>query len=83
MSKPQSVCRLRLPGAVKAEVLRRAKEDGTRFNQFVATAVPEELAVMNTPKFFLERRECANYAALDKIMKRKRGEKPKPEDQRR
>ncbi|MGO8855483.1 MAG: hypothetical protein ACLQO1_07200 [Steroidobacteraceae bacterium] len=36
---------------------------------------------MNTAAFFLERRRRANYAAFDKIMKRKGGEKPKPEDQ--
>jgi hypothetical protein len=37
-------------------------------------------AAMNTATFFLERRERANYAAFDKIMKRKGGEKPKAED---
>lgn len=36
---------------------------------------------MNTPAFFLERRERVNCAAFDKIMKRKDGEKPKPEEQ--
>jgi hypothetical protein len=36
---------------------------------------------MNTAAFFLERRERANYAAFDKIMRRKGGEKAKPEDQ--
>ena len=35
---------------------------------------------MNTAKFFLERRERVNYAAFDKIMKRKGGEKPKADD---
>jgi hypothetical protein len=66
---------------VKAEVVRRAKEDGTSLNQFVATAVAEKLAAMNTAKFFVERRERANYAAFDKIMRRKGGEKPKADDQ--
>ncbi len=81
MSKPQSTYPLRLPTSVKAEVVRRAKAEGTSFNQFVATAVAEKLAAMNTAAFFLERRERANYAAFDKIMRRKGGEKPKPEDQ--
>jgi hypothetical protein len=81
MSKPQSTYPLRLPTSVKAEVVRRAKADGTSFNQFVATAVAEKLAAMNTATFFLERRERANYAAFDKIMKRKGGEKPKAGDQ--
>ena len=71
---------LRLPTSVKAEVVRRAKADGTSFNQFVATAVAEKLAAMKSAEFVLERRDRANYAAFDKIMKRKGGEKPRPED---
>lgn len=54
MSKPHSTYPLRLPTSVKAEVVRRAKADGTSFNQFVATAVAEKLAAMNTAVFFLE-----------------------------
>jgi hypothetical protein len=81
MSKPQSTYPLRLPTSVKAEVVRRAKADGTSFNQFVATAVAEKVAPMNTAAFFFERRERANYAAFDKIMKRKGGEKPEAGDQ--
>ena len=53
--------------------MRRAKADGTSFNQFVATAVAEKLAAMNTAAFFAERRERANFAAFDKILKRKGG----------
>ncbi|MFI4889516.1 MAG: YlcI/YnfO family protein [Steroidobacterales bacterium] len=80
MSKSQSTYPLRLPTSVKAEVVRRAKADGTSFNQFVATAVAEKLAAMNTAAFFLQRRERANFAAFDKIMRRKGGEKPQPQD---
>ena len=80
MSKSQSTYPLRLPTSVKAEVVRRAKADGTSFNQFVATAVAEKLAAMNTAAFFAERRERAKFAAFDKIMKRKGGEPPNPED---
>jgi hypothetical protein len=50
MSKPQSTYPLRLPTSVKAEVVRRAKADGTSFNQFVATAVAEIVpALLATP----------------------------------
>ena len=80
MSKSQSTYPLRLPTSVKAEVVRRASPDGTTFNQFVATAEAEKLAAMNTAAFFLERRERADFAAFDKIMKRKGGERPMPED---
>jgi hypothetical protein len=35
---------------------------------------------MNTAAFFAERRDRANFAAFDKIMKRKGGQAPEPED---
>jgi hypothetical protein len=71
---------LRLPRSVKAEVERRAKEDGISINQFVATAVAEKLAAMNTPAFFGERRERVDMAAFDRLMRRKGGEPPGPDD---
>jgi len=42
--KNTSTYPLRLPRSVKAEVKRRAREDGITVNQFVATAVAEKLA---------------------------------------
>ena len=77
---PQSTYPLRLPRSVKAEVERRAKADGVSVNQFVATAVAEKLAAMNTAVFFAERREKADFTAFDRIMRRKGGEMPRPED---
>lgn len=74
--KQTSTYPLRLPRSVKAEVERRAKEDGISINQFVATAVAEKLAVMNTAEFFAERRERADMAAFDRLMQRKGGEPP-------
>ena len=71
---------LRLPRSVKAEVERRAKADGTSVNQFLATAAAEKLAVMNTAAFFAERRDRADFSAFDKIMRRKGGEVPQPDD---
>jgi len=76
----QSTYPLRLPRSVKAEVERRAKADGISINQFVATAVAEKLAAMNTATFFAERRERADFAAFDRLMRRRRGEVPQPED---
>lgn len=82
MKTAQSTYPLRLPRSVKAEVERRAKADGVSINQFVATAVSEKLAAMNTAVFFAERRNRADFAAFDRIMKRKGGEKPRPGDER-
>jgi hypothetical protein len=76
----QSTYPLRLPSSLKAEVEKRAKADGTSVNQFVATAVAEKLAAMNTAAFFAERRERADMKAFDRLMQRKGGEAPKPDD---
>jgi len=80
LMKTQSTYPLRLPRSVKAEVERRAKEDGISINQFVATAVAEKLAVMNSAAFFAERRNRADFKAFDRIMRRKDGEPPVPDD---
>jgi hypothetical protein len=80
MKSPKSTYPLRLPRSVKAEVERRAKADGISVNQFVATAVAEKLSAMNTAAFFTERREKADFTAFDRLMSRKGGEPPKPED---
>jgi hypothetical protein len=76
----QSTYPLRLPSSVKAEVVRRAKADGVSINQFVATAVAEKLAAMNTAAFFAARREQADFEAFDRIMRREGGESPRPDD---
>ncbi len=79
--KKQSTDPLRLPRSIKAEVEKRAKADGTSINQFVATAVAEKLAAMNTATFFAERRARADFAAFDRLMHREGGEPPRPDDQ--
>ncbi len=78
--KHTSTYPLRLPHSVKAEVERRAKEDGISINQFVATAVAEKLAAMNTAAFFAERRARADFEAFDRLMCRNGGEPPQPDD---
>lgn len=80
MKTQQSTYPLRLPRSIKAEVERRAKAEGVSVNQFVATAVAEKLAAMNTAEFFAERRARAEFAAFDRMMRRKRGAPPEPDD---
>ena len=46
----------------------------------MGTPRPRSRRTMNTAAFFLERRERADFAAFDKIMKRNGGERPMPED---
>lgn len=78
--KNQSTYPLRLPRSLKQEVERRAREDGVSINQFVATAVAEKLAAMNTAQFFAERRARADFKAFDRLMRRKGGEPPRDGD---
>ena len=78
--KKQSTYPLRLPRSIKAEVERRAKQDGTSVNQFIATAVAEKLAAMTTAEFFAERRARADFAAFDRIIRRQAGDAPDPDD---
>lgn len=80
MKDRQSTYPLRLPRSVKAEVERLAKAEGISVNQFVATAVAEKLAAMNTAAFFAERRKRADFAAFDRLMQRRGGEPPGPDD---
>ncbi|HTQ13857.1 MAG TPA: toxin-antitoxin system HicB family antitoxin [Rhizomicrobium sp.] len=82
MKQAQATYPLRLPRSVKAEVERRAREEGVSVNQFVATAVAEKLAVMNTAEFFADRRNRADFAAFDRLLSRKGGEKPRDGDER-
>jgi hypothetical protein len=79
-TRPASTFPLRLPHSIKAEVERLAKADGISMNQFVATAVAEKLAVMETVEFFASRRDRADFDAFDQIMRRKDGEAPGPDD---
>jgi len=81
MKTAQSTYPLRLPRSVKAEVERRAKAEGISVNRFVATAVAEKLAVMNTAEFFAERRNRADFDAFDRILSRKGGEPPREGDE--
>jgi hypothetical protein len=78
--KQPSTYPLRLPRSIKAEVERLAKQDGISVNQFIATAVAEKLTAMNTATFFSDRRARADFAAFDKLMRRKGGESPGPDD---
>jgi hypothetical protein len=79
---------LRLPRSIKAAAERLSKADGTSLNQFVATAVAEKIAVMETTAFFELRAERARArqargepSALLAILNRRDGEPPRPGDE--
>ena len=72
---------LRLPRSLKKAVEQKSKEDGTSINQFVTTAVAEKLAAMHTAEFFASRKARADFKAFDKIMSRRSGKRPRPDDE--
>ncbi len=80
MKRKKATYPLRLPRSLKQEVERRAQEDGTSVNQFVATAVAEKLAAMNTASFFAERRARADFKGFDRLLRRKGDEAPRGDD---
>jgi hypothetical protein len=72
---------LRLPRSLKAAVERLSREDRTSINQFVATAVAEKVSALETAKYFADRQARADFKAFDKIMNRRRGQKPRKGDE--
>ncbi len=75
-----SVHTLRLPASIKAEAEKLAAEEGTSLNQFVATAVAEKVSALLTAHYFAARKGRADWAAFDRIMRRKTGEAPREGD---
>ena len=70
----------RLPRSIKAAVEKMARNEGTSMNQFVATAVAEKLAVLNTFAYFATRKSRADLATFKRLLKRKGGEAPREGD---
>ena len=81
MKDPQTYP-LRLPRSRKEAVERISREDRTSINQFIATAVAEKVSALQTAQFFADRKARADYQAFDKIMKRRRGARPREGDER-
>ncbi|HKH68297.1 MAG TPA: toxin-antitoxin system HicB family antitoxin [Reyranella sp.] len=71
---------LRLPASIRAEVGKLAKRQGISVNQFLALAVAQKVSALNAATWFAERRSRADMRAFDKLMRRKGGEAPRPED---
>ena len=49
-------------------------------NQFLVIAASEKIALMETERFFAERNERADRKAFRRILNRKGGEPPRPDD---
>ncbi len=73
---------LRLPQSIRDAVERFAREEGISMNQFVATAVAEKLAAMNTASYFAEARERMDPDAFRRLLRRAGGTPPREGDER-
>ena len=72
---------LRLPVSLKNAVERLSKEDGTSINQFIAIAVAEKVATLETARFFQERKARADFKAFVRILRRRGGVPPREGDE--
>jgi hypothetical protein len=72
---------LRLPHSLKEAVSLAATRDGTSMNQFIAIAVAEKLAVLNTEQFFAERREQSDTNLFREVLTRNDGEPARDGDE--
>lgn len=79
--KTSSNYALRLPASLKRAVEQVVREDGTTLNQFIVSAVAEKLAALKTADYFAERAGQADFAAFDRLMKRRGGEAPPTGDE--
>jgi len=71
---------LRLPVSLKTALEAISDRDGTSMNQFLVVAAAEKIAAMQTEEFFMERRNRADREAFRRILNRKGGEVPGPDD---
>jgi hypothetical protein len=71
---------LRLPRSLRDAVEQAAREDDTSINQFVVTALAEKLSALKTADLFAARAGKADFDAFDRIMNRRGGEAPAPDD---
>jgi hypothetical protein len=72
---------LRLPTSLERAVEEVAREDGTTLNQFIVSAVAEKLAALKTADYFAKRTARADFAVFDRLMRRRGGEPPRPDDE--
>jgi hypothetical protein len=80
MTTRTSTFPLRLPLSMKAALEKISERDGTSMNQFLVIAAAEKIAAMETERFFEERRNRADRRAFRRILNRKGGELPRPDD---
>jgi hypothetical protein len=76
-----ATCPLRLPRSFKAAAEKLAREEGISLNRFVASAVAEKPAALDTVRFFQEPRERADLVAFRRLLDRPGGAPPREGDE--
>jgi hypothetical protein len=71
---------LRLPVSLKSALETLSKRDGTSMNQFLVIAAAEKIAAQQAEEFFVERKARADQKKFRRVLNRKGGEAPRPDD---
>ena len=79
--RTSSTYALRLPASLKRAIEEVARKDGTTLKQFIVSAVAEKLAALKTADYFAKRAARADFRAFDRLMRRRSGEAPQPDDE--
>ena len=72
---------LRLSNSLKQAVSEVSEREGISMNQFINLAVAEKLAVLDTVRFFQERRGRGDMTRFRQVLNRPNGEPPQPGDE--
>jgi hypothetical protein len=68
--KETSTYPLRLPRSLRQAVERLSRQEGTSINQFVATAVADKIAALETARLFDHRKNRADLKAFEAAWRR-------------
>ena len=71
---------LSLPVSLKLAIEDFAERNGSNLDQFLVLAAAEKLSAMMGEEFFVSRRNRANEGEFLRLLNRKGGEPPRPED---
>ena len=71
---------MRLPMPTRTALEKNSERDRTSRDQSFVIAAAEKIAAMETERLFPERKDRADRKAVRRILNRKGGEPPRPDD---
>ena len=75
-----STVRLNLPESLYKQVCQLAQQDGISLNQFMATAVAEEVAALVTVEYLRERAKWGSLEKFEAVLAKVPDVEPDPHD---